>query len=76
LLSPTIERVLRTLDQPPAGDIWVTCTRHDGKILYEGPIPIPPGMDELSAEDLHARRFNTYEFTELDLAQGEDADAG
>jgi hypothetical protein len=52
-------------------DYWVTCTRHDGKILYEGPVPIPEGLDTLSTDDLRNQRWNTYEFTPVEL---EDAD--
>ena len=58
----------------PVGDYWVTCTRHDGKILYEGPVPIPDGLDALSPADREARRFNHYEFFPVELTETIDED--
>lgn len=60
-------------DHDRHADVWVVCTRWNGDLIYEGPVPVPHDLDRLSTEDCRLRRFNHYEFTYLDLAPGEPA---
>lgn len=38
----------------------VTCWDPNGVMLYDGPVPIPEGVDDRMADDIIHRRFNTY----------------